>query len=181
MNRQYLEYIPEVGTPAANSHHGQQHYLHQQPECKAASLSNFHNTQTCSSWADHVGGSIRIKMLDTAAAVPLGFEPGFVKAKVADAIIFEPITKGGHSSAALLVPAGAHAWSGAADKEMRVTLDTDGIYLYACVAHKMMGMVGVIQVGMPVNLEDANRAASVESAKFVMHKDRFEKELAQVK
>ncbi|QCB47050.1 plastocyanin/azurin family copper-binding protein [Hydrogenophaga sp. PAMC20947] len=124
---------------------------------------------------------IRIKMLDTTASGPLAFEPGFVKAKVGDTIIFEPMTKGGHSSVSLLVPAGAHAWSGAADKEMRVTLDTDGIYLYACVAHKMMGMVGVIQVGKPVNLEEANRAASMESAKFVMNKDRFEKELAQVK
>lgn len=59
MNRQYLEYIPEVGIPAANSHHGQQHHLHKKPECKAASLSNFHDTQACSSWADHVSGSNR--------------------------------------------------------------------------------------------------------------------------
>ena len=57
MNRQYLEYIPEVGIPAANSHHGQQHQLHKQPECKAANLSNLHDAETCSSWADHVGGS----------------------------------------------------------------------------------------------------------------------------
>ena len=59
MNRQYLEYLPEVGIPAANSHHGQQHQLHKQPECKAANLSNLHDAETCSSWADHVGGSIR--------------------------------------------------------------------------------------------------------------------------
>ncbi len=64
MNRQYLEYIPEVGTLAANSHHGQQHHLHQQPECKAASLSNLHSTKTCSSWADHVGGSVRLLIDD---------------------------------------------------------------------------------------------------------------------
>jgi len=57
MNRQYLEYLPEVGTLAANSHHGQQHHLKQQPESKAASPSNLHSTKTFSSWADHVGGS----------------------------------------------------------------------------------------------------------------------------
>jgi pseudoazurin len=104
-----------------------------------------------------------------------------VKAKVGDTIVFEPMPKGGHSSVSLLVPAGAHAWSGAVDKETRVTLDTEGIYLYACAAHKRMGMVGVIQVGKPVNLEEANSAAAAESAKFVMNKDRFERELAQVK
>lgn len=55
MNRQYLEYIPEIGTPAANSHHGQQQPLHQQPGCKAANPSDHHDVNACSSWADHVG------------------------------------------------------------------------------------------------------------------------------
>ena len=57
MNRQYLEYIPEIGTPAANSHHGQQQPLHQQPGCKAANPSNHHDVNACSPWADHVGDS----------------------------------------------------------------------------------------------------------------------------
>ena len=124
---------------------------------------------------------IRIKMLDTGASGPLAFEPGFVQAKVGDTIVFEPTPRGGHSTVSLLVPPGAQAWSGAADKEVRVTLDAQGVYLYACSAHKMMGMVGVIQVGKPVNLDEANRVAKAESAKFVMNKDRFDKELAQVK
>lgn len=45
MNRQYLEYSPEVGAPTANSHHGQQHRLQKQPECKAANLSENHNAE----------------------------------------------------------------------------------------------------------------------------------------
>lgn len=45
MNRQYLEYSPEVGAPTANSHHGQQHRLQKQPECKAANLSNNHDAE----------------------------------------------------------------------------------------------------------------------------------------
>ena len=57
MNRQYLEYIPEIGTPAANSHHGPQHQLHEQPGCKAANPSNHHKAEACSPWADHVGDS----------------------------------------------------------------------------------------------------------------------------
>ncbi|MBK8402182.1 MAG: hypothetical protein IPL29_14315 [Propionivibrio sp.] len=81
----------------------------------------------------------------------------------------------------LLVPPGAQAWSGVADKETRVTLSKEGVYLYACAAHKMMGMVGVIQVDNPVNLEAAKQVAVQEASKFVMNKDRFEKELAQVK
>ena len=42
-------------------------------------------------------------------------------------------------------------------------------------------MVGVIQVDNPVNLEAAKQVAVQEASKFVMNKDRFEKELAQVK
>jgi len=123
---------------------------------------------------------VRIRMLDTAASGPLAFEPGFVKAKVGDTLVFEPTSKGGHSTVSLLVPGGAHAWSGAADKETRVRLDAEGIYLYACAAHKMMGMVGVVEVGRPVNLDQARKTAKSEAAKFVMNKDRFDKELAQV-
>ena len=60
MNRQYLGYIPEIGTPAANSHHGPQHQLHEQPGCKAANPSNHHKAEACSPWADHVGDSATI-------------------------------------------------------------------------------------------------------------------------
>lgn len=123
---------------------------------------------------------IRIRMLDTGASGPLAFEPGFVRAQVGDTIVFEPAPGGGHSTASLLVPAGAHPWSGAPDRATRVTLDAEGVYLYACTAHKAMGMVGVIQVGKPVNWQEAVRAAKAEAAKFVMNKDRFDKELAQI-
>jgi hypothetical protein len=45
MNRQYLEYNPEVGASTANSHHGQQQRLQKQPECKAANLSENRNAE----------------------------------------------------------------------------------------------------------------------------------------
>lgn len=62
MNRQYLEYSPEVGAPTANSHHGQQHRLQKQPECKAANLSNNHDAENlfssggpCRRFRPHLG------------------------------------------------------------------------------------------------------------------------------
>lgn len=124
---------------------------------------------------------IRIKMLDKSASGTLAFEPGFVKVNPGDTIVFEPTQMGGHSSVSLLVPPGAQAWSGAPDKEMRVRLDTEGVYVYACAAHKMMGMAGVILVGKPVNLDEARKTAKAESAKFLLNKDRLEMELGQVK
>lgn len=124
---------------------------------------------------------IRIKMLDKSDSGTLAFEPGFVKVNPGDTIVFEPTQMGGHSSFSLLVPLGAQAWSGAPDKEVRVRLDKEGVYIYECAAHKMMGMAGVILVGKPVNLDEARKAAKTESAKFVLNKDRLEMELGQVK
>ncbi|MBX3687314.1 MAG: pseudoazurin [Rhodocyclaceae bacterium] len=123
---------------------------------------------------------IHIKMLDRSGSGPLAFEPGFVKANPGDVLVFEPAQKGGHSTVSLLVPPGAQAWSGVADRETRAPLDAEGVYLYACAAHKMMGMVGVVQVGKAVNLEQAKSVAAKESARFVLNKDRFDKELAQI-
>ena len=59
-------------------------------------------------------------------------------------------------------------------------LEKEGVYLYVCDSHKPMGMVGVIQVGKAVNLEDAKGKAAEESAKMIMNKDRFTKALEHV-
>ena len=110
----------------------------------------------------------------------LTFEPSFVKANVNDTIVFIPTNKG-HNSSSLLVPANAETWKGPYDKEFRVKLEKEGVYLYACDSHKPMGMVGVVQVGKAVNLEEAKGKAAEESAKMIMNKDRFTKALEQVK
>jgi len=124
---------------------------------------------------------IRIKMLDKSDSGTLAFEPGFVKVSPGDTIVFVPTQKGGHSAISLLVPPGAQAWAGSPDKELRVRLESEGVYLYECAAHKMMGMAGVILVGKPVNLDEAKRVAKAESRKFVLNKDRLEMELGQIR
>lgn len=123
---------------------------------------------------------IEIRMLDkSSTGGMLTFEPGFVKADVNDTLVFIPASKG-HNSSSLLVPASANPWKGPFDKEFRVKLEKDGVYLYVCDAHKPMGMVGVVQVGKPVNLEEARKAATEASATMRMNKDRFAKALDQV-
>lgn len=125
---------------------------------------------------------IQVKMLASSpTAGAMVFEPDFVKANVNDTLVFVP-TDPGHNSSSLLVPDGAQPWKSPFDKEFRVTLDKEGIYLYGCDAHKkIMGMVGVVQVGKAVNLDEAKGKAAEESAKMIMNKDRFAKALEQVK
>lgn len=124
---------------------------------------------------------IEIRMLDKSdTGGMLVFEPGFVKASVNDTLVFIPAAKG-HNSSSMLVPPGAKDWKSPYDKEFRVKLDHEGVYLYVCDSHKPMGMVGVVQVGKAANLEEARKKAAEASAAMVMNKDRFAKQLEQVK
>lgn len=124
---------------------------------------------------------IHIKMLDTSPIEGMvTFEPVFVRANVNDTLVFDPVNPG-HNIRSLLVPDGAQPWKSPFDKEFRVTLDKEGVYLYSCEAHKkIMGMVGVVQVGNAVNLEEAKKIVAEESAVMVMNKGRFAKALEQV-
>lgn len=126
---------------------------------------------------------IEIKMTDSSPAEGLlAFEPGFVKADVNDTIVFSSVIAGNnsHNSRSLLVPSGAQPWKSPFNKEFRVKLEKEGIYLYVCDSHKNMGMVGVVQVGKAVNLEEASKKAAEETATMVLGKDRFAKALDKV-
>jgi len=124
---------------------------------------------------------IQIKMLDNSPTEGIFvFEPGFVKANVNDTLVFIP-TNPGHNSSSLLTPSNAPTWKSPFNKEYRVKLEKEGVYLYACDAHKKMGMVGVVQVGKAGNLEEAKKKAAEESATMPMNKDRFSKMLEKVK
>ena len=124
---------------------------------------------------------ITVKMLNAGKDGPMVFEPSFVKVAVGDTVVFVPAEKGAHYSVSLLQPAGAKPWRAVADQEFKVKIDKEGLYLYACEPHKMLGMVGVIQAGKAVNLAEAKALAAKEQATFALGKTRFDMALAQVK
>lgn len=123
---------------------------------------------------------IQVKMLDISKTEGLvAFEPTYVSANVNDTIVFTSVNPG-HNSHSLLVPAGAQTWESRFDKDFQVKLEKEGIYLYACDAHKDMGMVGVVQVGKAVNLEEAKIKAAEITSRLEMHEDRLTKALGKV-
>ena len=63
-------------------------------------------------------------------------------------------------------------------KDVTVTIDKEGIYLYKCNPHLVLGMVGVIQAGEAKNKEAAVKSAKELSDTMSMGKDRFDKYLA---
>jgi pseudoazurin len=126
--------------------------------------------------ADHT-----VRMLNQGKDGPMVFEPAYLRVAVGDTVTFQPTEKGGHSSMSILTPAGAAGWKTALDQAATVKIDREGVFLYLCEPHKVMGMVGVIQAGKPVNLAAAKARAKTEQAAFAVGKDRFDKALAAVK
>ncbi|PWK55618.1 pseudoazurin [Silicimonas algicola] len=101
-----------------------------------------------------------VEMLNRGEAGAMVFEPAFLQAQPGDTITFVP-TDRSHNSATIgeLLPEGAEPWDGAINEEVTVTLTEEGLYAYQCDPHAAMGMVGLIQVGAPTNLEEVTAAA----------------------
>ena len=120
-----------------------------------------------------------VKMLNTGKDGMMVFEPGVLSVNKGDTVKFVA-TDMAHNSASTLIPAGAKPWKGMMSKDISVTLDTEGVYVYECTPHKMMAMIGVIKVGNATNLDEIKqKSASVKSA-FVMNNDRLDKYLAEM-
>ncbi len=101
--------------------------------------------------ADH-----EIKMLNKGAKGVMVFEPDFVRAAVGDTVTFVPTDKS-HDAGSIkgMEPAGAAPFKGKMNEKLTVKLDADGLYGVKCTPHYGMGMVALIAVGKPVNLDEA--------------------------
>ena len=124
-----------------------------------------------------------VKMLNNGPGGMMIFEPAVLQVAVGDTVNFVA-TDMAHNSASVFTPPGATPWKGAMSRDISVTLDTAGVYIYECTPHKMMAMVGVIQVtdGMELDmtldsayLEDAEPFAKNYKSAFVMNQDRLDK------
>ena len=120
-----------------------------------------------------------VKLLNTGADGTMVFEPGYLKVNPGDTVTFKPENLG-HDSVSVFAPEGSAGWN-SAYKEITVTMDKEGVYIYKCTPHLIMAMVGVIQVGNAANLDQAKAEAEKLKAGFVMNKERLDGYLAQVK
>ena len=122
-----------------------------------------------------------VKMLNSGDGGQMIFEPAVIKVSVGDTIHFKA-TDMSHNSASVqgMVPNGASAWAGSMNQDISVTLDTEGVYVYPCDPHAMMAMIGVIQVGDAVNMNEIKQASENYRATFVMNADRIDNYLNQL-
>jgi len=123
-----------------------------------------------------------VKMLNSGKDGMMVFEPAVLSVNKGDTIKFVA-TDMAHNSASVFTPPGATPWRGMMSRDISVTLDTPGVYIYECTPHNMMAMVGVIQVtdGMELDMsldsayvEAADTFAKTYKSKFVMNNQRLD-------
>ena len=117
-----------------------------------------------------------VQMLNKGAEGAMVFEPAFVRAAVGDTVTFVSPDKG-HNAESIegMLPEGVEPFKSEMSKDFTLTLTTEGVYGIKCTPHYAMGMVALIQVGAPVNLDAV--ADVVQKGKA---KTRFEPLFAQV-
>jgi pseudoazurin len=121
--------------------------------------------------ADH-----QVQMLNKGEKGTMVFQPDFVQAAPGDTITFVP-TDQGHDAETIkgMIPDGAEPFKSKPGEQITVKLEKEGVYGVKCSPHYGMGMVALIAVGKPANLEQAKAVKQAGKAKKV-----FEALLAEV-
>jgi pseudoazurin len=111
---------------------------------------------------------IEVVMLNKGEKGTMVFQPDFIRAAPGDTIRFVPTDKG-HNVETIkgMLPEGAEAFKSKFNEEFTVTLDKEGVYGVKCSPHYGMGMVALIEVGQPVNVEEAKAVKQTGKAKAV--------------
>lgn len=121
--------------------------------------------------ADH-----EIQMLNKGEKGAMVFQPDFIQAAPGDTVTFQPTDKS-HDAESIkgMLPDGAEPFKGKISQPITVTVNAEGVYGVKCTPHYGMGMVALIVVGQPVNIEEAKTVKHPGKAKKV-----FAELLAQV-
>jgi pseudoazurin len=102
------------------------------------------------------------------------FEPAFLEVRPGDSITFL-VTDFDHQPQSVFVPAGAEQWKAEPGQSITVEFSQQGLYIYDCAYHNVMGMAGVILVGDPENLDEAREFFEhYKRNTFALNEDRLD-------
>jgi pseudoazurin len=109
---------------------------------------------------------ISVQMLNKGEKGGMVFQPDFIKAAPGDTIKFVPTDKS-HNVESIkgMLPEGVAEFKSKMNEEYVLTVEKEGVYGVKCTPHYGMGMVALIQVGAPVNLEAAKAVKQTGKAK----------------
>jgi pseudoazurin len=121
-----------------------------------------------------------VRMLNESADDAMLFKPGFLRINRGDSVQFIPADPH-HNVVAVHGPEGAALWRSGYSEELLVTLDVEGVYIIRCEPHTGLGMVGIIQVGEPTNLAQAQQYAEELSFSIGINHERLANHIGQVR
>ena len=115
-----------------------------------------------------LAGEVEVKMLNKGAEGLMVFEPALVKIEPGDTVKFVATDKS-HNAETIknMLPEGAAPFAGKMNEDVAVTFDKPGVYGVKCMPHYAMGMVALVVVGKPDNLDQARAVPQVGKAKQV--------------
>ncbi len=111
---------------------------------------------------------VEVKLLNRGAEGVMVFEPSFVKIAPGDTVKFLSTDKG-HNAESIkgMLPDGATPFVGKNSEDIAVKFDKEGVYGVKCLPHYGMGMVAMIVVGTPGNVDQAKAVPQSGKAKQV--------------
>jgi pseudoazurin len=111
---------------------------------------------------------VEVKLLNKGADGVMVFEPAFVKVAPGDTVKFVSTDKG-HNAESIkgMLPEGAAPFVGKNNEDIAVKFEQEGVYGIKCLPHYGMGMVAMIVVGNPGNVDQAKAVPQVGKAKQV--------------
>jgi pseudoazurin len=111
---------------------------------------------------------VEVKMLNKGVEGMMVFEPALVKIEPGDTVKFVATDKS-HNAESIkgMLPEGAASFVGKMNEDVSVTFDKAGAYGVKCMPHYAMGMVALVVVGKPDNLDAARALPQIGKAKQV--------------
>jgi pseudoazurin len=108
----------------------------------------------------------QVKELNRSPTGFFVFAPELARIKPGDTIDFIASDRG-HDVHSVngMIPDGAQPIDGRTNQDTKVTLTQPGVYVIACKVHTVMGMVGVVVVGDPVNIDKIDPSGLPPKAK----------------
>lgn len=111
---------------------------------------------------------VQVKLLNKGTEGVMVFEPAFVKIAPGDTVKFVAADKG-HNVESIkgMLPDGATPIAGKNGEDTTVKFEQEGVYGVKCLPHYGMGMVALIVVGSPTNIDQAKAVPQLGKAKQV--------------
>jgi pseudoazurin len=109
---------------------------------------------------------VEVKLLNKGAEGVMVFEPALVKIQAGDTVKFVATDKA-HNAESIkgMLPAGATPFVGKMSQDIQVVFDKPGVYGIKCTPHYGMGMVAMVVVGEPTNVDEAKSVTHPGKAK----------------